>query len=65
MTPVKGIDPRITTPEMQTAYLYMERLGALGARSWGSCGLWRPSRSAWGSSAGRPPLLHLYAVRGP
>lgn len=32
MTPVTGIDPRITTPEMQTAYRYMNRLGALGGQ---------------------------------
>jgi hypothetical protein len=32
VTPVKGIDPRITTPEMQIAYRYMNRLGALGGQ---------------------------------
>ncbi|MEB0043408.1 hypothetical protein [Pseudomonas sp. MH10] len=32
MTPVKGIDPRITTPEMQTAYSYINRLGTLGGK---------------------------------
>ncbi|MBD8122910.1 hypothetical protein IFT62_16985 [Pseudomonas lutea] len=30
MTPVTGIDPHITTQEMQTAYRYMNRMGALG-----------------------------------
>lgn len=39
MTPVTGIDPRITTQEMQTAYRYMNRLGALGGQILGSCGL--------------------------
>lgn len=32
MTPIKGIDPRITTPEMKIAHRYMNRLGALGAQ---------------------------------
>lgn len=32
MTPVTGIDPRITTPEMQTAYRYMNRMGVLGGQ---------------------------------
>lgn len=32
MTPVKGIDPRITTPEMEIAYRYLNRLGALGGQ---------------------------------
>ncbi|WP_426178469.1 hypothetical protein [Pseudomonas sp. TWRC1-2] len=31
MTPVKGFDPRITTPEMQSAYRYMNRLGGLAS----------------------------------
>lgn len=31
MTPVKGIDPRITTPEMQTAYRYMNRLSGVAS----------------------------------
>ncbi|MDD1965897.1 hypothetical protein NPS29_11245 [Pseudomonas putida] len=31
MTPVTGIDPRITTPEMQTAYRYMNKLSGLAS----------------------------------
>lgn len=32
MTPVKHFDPRITTPEMQIAYRYINQLGALGGK---------------------------------
>ncbi|PHN17151.1 hypothetical protein [Pseudomonas sp. ICMP 561] len=32
MTPVTGIDPRITTLEMQTAYRYFNRLSVLGGQ---------------------------------
>lgn len=32
MRPVTGIDPRITTPEMQTAYRYINQLAALGGQ---------------------------------